>query len=162
MKMRPDDPSEKVKGLTPEECNRIYQEEKVRHEAQLQIQADEKAKKKTSNLVGLILLGLGIAVGLFVFLGSELKTMTGYKPARYVRVDSLSDYYTLSDYNQLESGMPLWRVKYILTRDGTEVARNELAGIVTVAYSYKNENGSNMQLTFQDDKLVSKAQFGLK
>jgi hypothetical protein len=156
MKMRPDDPSEKVKGLTPEECNRIYQKEKVRHEAQLQIQADEKAKKKTSSLVGLILLGLGIAVGLFVFLASELKTMTGYKPARYVRVDSISDYYTLSDYNQLESGMPLWRVKYILTRDGTEVARNELAGIVPLHIRIRTRTAQTCSSRFKMTSLFQK------
>jgi hypothetical protein len=38
----------------------------------------------------------------------------------------------------------------------------ELAGIKTVMYSWQNPDGSNMNAMFQDDKLVSKAQFMLK
>jgi hypothetical protein len=51
----------------------------------------------------------------------------------------------------------------ILGKEGTEVSRNELAGIVTVMYQWESRFGvANMNAMFQDDKLVQKAQFGLR
>lgn len=45
---------------------------------------------------------------------------------------------------------------------GEEAARSSLAGYTTVMYSWKNANGSNMNAMFQNDRLVTKAQFGLR
>lgn len=37
-----------------------------------------------------------------------------------------------------------------------------MASIETVMYQWVNRNGSNMNAMFQNNKLVQKAQFGLK
>ena len=45
---------------------------------------------------------------------------------------------------------------------GSEQSRSEIAGITTVMYSWMNADGGNMNAMFQNGKLISKAQFGLK
>jgi hypothetical protein len=50
----------------------------------------------------------------------------------------------------------------VLERTGAPTGQSELAGIKIVMYSWKNENGSNMNAMFQAGVLVSKAQSGLK
>ncbi len=44
---------------------------------------------------------------------------------------------------------------------GDEQSRSDLAGLTTVMYSWMNDNGSNMNAMFQNNRLVTKAQFGL-
>jgi hypothetical protein len=63
----------------------------------------------------------------------------------------------------LQTGMSYAEAVRILGKEGTEVSRNELAGIVTVMYQWESRFGvANMNAMFQDDKLVQKAQFGLR
>jgi hypothetical protein len=57
----------------------------------------------------------------------------------------------------------------ILGSSGSETERNHADGvegvmepIETVSYSWANSDGSNVSVMFQNDKLISKAQFGLR
>jgi len=52
----------------------------------------------------------------------------------------------------------------ILGSAGTEQSRSSLGGITTVMHSWQGSGsfGANMNAMFQNGRLVSKAQFGLK
>jgi len=56
------------------------------------------------------------------------------------------------------------QVVSILGSQGTEMSSSDIAGYSTVMYSWDGEGGfgANMNATFQNGELVSKAQFGLK
>lgn len=76
---------------------------------------------------------------------------------------------TYAKYQQIQTGMSYQQVCNILGSSGRELARNKLEGvegytedITTIAYGWQNPDGSNMNAIFQNGKLVSKAQAGLK
>jgi hypothetical protein len=69
---------------------------------------------------------------------------------------------TKSKYDQIANGMTYQKVVDIIGNPGTEVSRTEIAGMTAATYSWQNSNGSNMILLFQEDRLTSKAQFGLR
>jgi hypothetical protein len=57
----------------------------------------------------------------------------------------------------------------IIGQPGEEVSRNRIEGVAgvmgaieTVMYMWQNPSGTNINATFQNDKLVQKAQFGLQ
>jgi hypothetical protein len=68
---------------------------------------------------------------------------------------------TADEYARLYDGISYSQAVTIIGDPGEETSRTDMAGYVTVAYSWKNYDGSNAILMFQNDKLVSKAQFGL-
>jgi len=72
------------------------------------------------------------------------------------------DLVTIAKYSALRDGMKYAAAAKILGRDGEEMSSNNIAGVKTVMYQWKNPDGSNMNAMFQNDKLVQKAQFGLK
>lgn len=69
---------------------------------------------------------------------------------------------TMEEYKKIKNGMSYEEVVEIIGFEGTEMSSNELAGIKTIMYSWQNADGSNMNAMFQNNKLNSKAQFGLK
>ncbi len=73
----------------------------------------------------------------------------------------------LSQYRRLTGGMRYTEVCAIFGRMGTEVAHNSVAGIRditvdTTSYYWTNSDGSNVVAVFQNSKLISKAQAGLR
>ena len=82
---------------------------------------------------------------------------------------SMSDKYTAKQFRQINQGMAYSDCVKILGGSGTLVSENVMPGIPdimpslkTSAYSWENDNGSNIMLMFQNDELISKAQAGLK
>lgn len=71
-------------------------------------------------------------------------------------------YYTMADYNRVQTGMSRAQVAGIMGDNGEERNRTEVGSIMVMAYSWQNPDGSGMIGTFQGDRLVSKAQTGLK
>jgi len=71
---------------------------------------------------------------------------------------------TMANFSKLRSGMSYSQVVSILGSQGTEMSSSDIAGYSTVMYSWDGEGGfgANMNATFQNGELVSKAQFGLK
>jgi hypothetical protein len=69
---------------------------------------------------------------------------------------------TLSEYNAIVEGMSYGDVARAIGDTGEELSRSEIMGTTTVMYQWKNSNGSNMNAMFQDGRLVSRAQFGLR
>jgi hypothetical protein len=67
-----------------------------------------------------------------------------------------------ADYDRVLVGMSYTEVCVTLGGwNGEELSRNQFGNVLTVMYAWKNPDGSNMNATFQDDRLVSKGQFGL-
>lgn len=69
---------------------------------------------------------------------------------------------TLAKYHRIETGMTPDEVHEIMGSWGKEQARVEAAGILTVSYSWQNQDGANMTVMFQNGKVTSKGQFGLR
>lgn len=69
---------------------------------------------------------------------------------------------TKAEYDQIKNGMSYKEVVSIIGFEGEENSQNEIAGTKTIMYTWMNDNGSNMNAMFQNDKLIQKAQFGLK
>jgi len=69
---------------------------------------------------------------------------------------------SFAKYDAIKSGMTYEEAISVLGASGEELSRSEIAGNVSVMYAWKNSDGSNMNALFQNGKLISKAQFGLK
>jgi hypothetical protein len=70
---------------------------------------------------------------------------------------------TMANFSQLKTGMTYAQVVKILGKDGEEMSSNEISGIKTVMYKWDgNGFAANMNAMFQNGKLMSKAQLGLK
>lgn len=70
---------------------------------------------------------------------------------------------TLANYNKLQDGMSYSQVTGILGKQGTEVSSNNIMGTKTVMYQWEGDGwASNMNAMFQNGKLISKSQLGLK
>ncbi|MBA3314604.1 MAG: DUF3862 domain-containing protein [Planctomycetota bacterium] len=68
---------------------------------------------------------------------------------------------TTAEYNQLNDGMTYDEVYEVIGYHGKEMSRNKIAGHETVMFAWQNRNGTNANVMFQNDRLVSRAQFGL-
>jgi hypothetical protein len=109
---------------------------------------------------GLILAAVGL-VGI-VFVSQQINRIIKDPFAPNVLSGSAPPVVTLSEYEQIREGMSYAEVTAIIGASGQELSRSELAGYRTVMYSWGNQNGSNMNAMFQNDKLVNKAQLGLR
>lgn len=69
---------------------------------------------------------------------------------------------TEEKYNSIEQGMTYDEVVGIIGEEGTNISEVELGGITTVVYEWTASDGwGNANITFQDNKVVNKAQFGV-
>ena len=70
----------------------------------------------------------------------------------------------LEKFNKIETGMTYQQVVDIIGEEGTVLSESEIANIKTIIYSWNGEGsiGANANVTFQNGKVVSKAQVGLK
>jgi hypothetical protein len=69
---------------------------------------------------------------------------------------------TYMDYDALYTEQSYQRVLSTLWHLPKEVSRSSIGDITTIAYRWDNPDGSNIMAVFQNDRLVSKAQAGLK
>ena len=91
-----------------------------------------------------------------MFLNDKLTTKTQSGLSKNV-VESLS----LEKYNQLKDGMKYEEVAAILG-EGEEQSVTEILGSRVTSYQWKGEGYSSITGTFQNGKMTSKSQFGLK
>ena len=128
------------------------------------------------------MIGCGALVGLFLMLGacaalmSSVDTDKDYladKKTISEKVDTPAvstpepavkenDEVTMEEFNKIKNGMTYEEVVKIIGFEGTEMSSSEIGGIKTIMYSWQNDDGSNMNAMFQNNKLNTKAQFGLK
>lgn len=101
-------------------------------------------------------------------MASEQARYEQANPQPAARSSSLSSLFsspavvTKSEYDQLENGISYEQARSIIGEPGEELSRSDIAGIITVMYAWKNANGSNMNAMFQNGRMISKAQFGLR
>lgn len=73
---------------------------------------------------------------------------------------------TLEKFNKIETGMSYEQVIEIIGEEGTTLSETNISNdekYHTVMYSWKAKNGiANANVTFQGNKVISKAQIGLK
>lgn len=108
-----------------------------------------------------------LIVGVFIlaFIAGNLNKSNPSKnlvddPQPVAQHQSAAPKITMAKYDQIRTGMSYDEVVSILGMQGRELSRNELAGVTTVMYQWGTI--ANMNAMFQNDKLISKAQFGLE
>jgi hypothetical protein len=70
---------------------------------------------------------------------------------------------SLAQYQNLAMGMSYSRAVAALGCEGSELSRTDMAGHRTVMFMWQGKSlGANMNAMFQNDALVSRAQFGLR
>jgi hypothetical protein len=69
---------------------------------------------------------------------------------------------TLAKFNRIEDGMTYEQVKAIMGVGGEHVSHVGVAGTTADAVAWKNQDGSNMLVTFSNGRVAGKAQFGLR
>ena len=69
---------------------------------------------------------------------------------------------TRAEFDRITNGMTYNQVRQIIGATGEVQSESDMLDIKTIMYSWMNSNGSNMNAMFQNDKLVTKAQFGLQ
>lgn len=69
---------------------------------------------------------------------------------------------SMSAYERLVTGISYQQACTIIGFDGVEQSRSDLGRTTTVMYAWKGQWPKNMNAIFQNDELVSKAQFGLR
>jgi hypothetical protein len=70
---------------------------------------------------------------------------------------------TKGAYDSLQAGMSYSQAVGLIGCEGEEMSSTEMAGFKTVMLMWTgNSFGGNMNAMFQNNRLVSKAQFGLK
>jgi hypothetical protein len=68
-----------------------------------------------------------------------------------------------AQYQQLQAGISYSDAIQILGCNGVEMSQSAVAGYVTVMYMWKGAMvGGNMNAMFQNGRLITKSQFGLK
>ena len=127
------------------------------------------AKQKVNPVA--IALIIVVAISVLGYIGYQFKRDCDIKEslaeldrskARTAQILGETSTITNADFIEIGTGWSYDRVKTVFRTDGKEVSRVELGGISTVVYQWTNADGSNAIVTFQDGKLVSKAQAGLK
>jgi hypothetical protein len=69
---------------------------------------------------------------------------------------------TMDKYNQLKDGMAKSEVENILGSKGTEFSSTSGGGYTFSVYQWRGEDYSSITITFKNDKVMSKSQYGLK
>ena len=119
-------------------------------------------KKEKYGKVAVVLALIGI-VGLVV-VSSELKTIfkDPFAPNFLTSSSSESQLVTMSEYNQIYDGMTYGDVVRIIGSRGEELSRSSTADYTITMYAWTNKNGSNMTAMFENGKLTTKSQIGLR
>ena len=85
--------------------------------------------------------------------------------SKYLNINSDNpETISLDEYDQLEIGMYYSDVSFIIGGYGEKISESEIADVYTSMYQYEGDGdlGANAILMFQNGKLYSKAQSGLK
>ncbi len=74
----------------------------------------------------------------------------------------VNDRITKAKFIELETGMSHAQAVLVIGKEGELLSENNITGFHTAMYSWANWDGSNMNIMFQNDRLIQKAQFGRK
>ena len=105
----------------------------------------------------------GLILGFLILVGLSAPAREGSANLEDItRTETRGAVVTSEDYSRIEKGMTYAEVCGIIGRSGEELSRSDNGDLTTVMYSWKNRGGANMNAMFQNDRLVMKAQFGLR
>ena len=108
-------------------------------------------------LVGILIFLILIAVGIVVAVN-----MNDAVQQSISGVSSNSEYITMEEYNQIQTGMSYDEVKNIVGSEGELSSTSTVAGYTISIYTwYGNDLGANANVTFENDQVIGKAQVGL-
>ena len=85
-----------------------------------------------------------------------------YAPTMDPRSTAGSSRLSKASFDRISTGMSYPQVVAVIGEPGEEISRMELAGRVTVMYSWNRFTDGNLSAMFHDGKLISKAQSGLR
>ena len=119
------------------------------------LNTDQRSSLKTLAAIGAAILFVALLWSIAGIPGSQNSDATSLQSTTTPQI-------TLSKYNQLQDGMTYSEVANILGKPGIEISSSSVAGIKTVMIQWEADGFANMNAMFQNGKLVSKAQFGLK
>ena len=121
-----------------------------------------KRQRSVNPVVGLLVLSVLGVVFYMMLNGSS--SVSGPANSYLFTGSTSSRGVSLAQFQQLRDGMTYGEAVGVLGSPGTEQSRSNIADIVTVMYSWPGSGtlGANMNAMFQNDKLVTKAQFGLR
>lgn len=102
-----------------------------------------------------LLCGLIVTAGLSAGFAAE-------KPAAQKQEEAKPLGVTAAGFAAIKTGMSYDSVVRILGKQGEEMSSSEIAGHTTIMYQWKGSGLGNMNAMFQNGKLITKAQFGLK
>lgn len=119
-------------------------------------------KKEKFGKVAVVLALIGI--GWIFFVSSELETIfrDPFAPNIFTSSSSESQLVTMAEYNQIYDGMSYADVVIIIGSHGEELSRSSTADYTITMYAWTNKNGSNMTAMFENGKLTTKSQLGLR
>lgn len=122
----------------------------------------EKPKKKHGCLITVV-----SVIIFFGIVGGAISGALGQNKAIQKSISGVSDdseYITMEEYNQIDTGMSYDEVKEIVGSSGEVSAQSEVSGykIIIVTWYGNGSAGSNANVTFTNNKVSAKAQVGLK
>jgi hypothetical protein len=97
-----------------------------------------------------------------LFLALALLAASAFPQAKPEEKKEQPKVVTKAHYDALKTGITYKEAVKIIGWEGEELSRSELAGMIAIMYSWRNPDFSNMTAMFQNDKLTTKGQFGLK
>lgn len=111
---------------------------------------------------GVFLLVVVAIVLVYGAISSQIGKAVGYISSDYSDYDDSN--ITLAEFNEVETGMSYEEVSDIIGSSGTMVSEAEYAGYHNsiVAWNGHGITGANANISFQNGRVVAKAQFGLQ
>lgn len=98
--------------------------------------------------------------------GTNAATEETTKAEKTTTTEGNTDRISLAEFNEITEGMTYDEVTGIIGGPGTVASSSDMAGTKTVMYTWEGSNdsglGANANAMFQNDKMITKAQFGLK
>lgn len=121
--------------------------------------AVKKKNKGCGCLIGIIVFIIIACGTLVISIGLNKSVQSNISGAK-----NESEYITLAEFEQIQSGMSYSEVCNIVGSKGTESAVSSVAGTTTKIVTWYGNGlaGSNANVTFQNDSVIGKAQVGLK
>ena len=114
--------------------------------------------------------GIGFAIGgcgclMLCFVGCLVIVGTGVEKVRQDQEKlTATERVTLENFNKIQTGMSVDEVYAILGEPTETLSESEIGGMRTVMVQWTQGGLSfgNMNVMFQDEKVIQKSQFGLK
>lgn len=120
-----------------------------------------REKDRQRNLAIAAFVASALAAG-FVGLGGYLAYRATDRALAAVAPLTAPPVVTYAEFEQLRDGLSIRDAEQIIGAVGRELASNSVLDSTAVVYAWQNGDGSNMNATFLDGRLVGKAQFGLR